>query len=100
MAVPLHSQLTAGPCDFPLYTSLCACVVLSNGRQGFTVGDLCRVRSKLWYFQSESEFHGKPQRQIYGPQLPVSAHRHKDTHRQTQLHVAADALHRGHSFSI
>lgn len=77
-AVPLHSQLTAGPCGFPHW------VVLSDGRQGFRLGDLCRVRSKLWYFQSESEFHGKPQRQTHGPQLPGHTHRHKDTHRQTQ----------------
>lgn len=35
--MPLHSQLTAGPCDFPLW------VVLSDGRQGFRVEDLAAL---------------------------------------------------------
>lgn len=69
-AVLLHPPLPAGLWGFPLYTSVCVCVGLSDGRQGFRVGDLCCVRSKLWYFQSESQFHGKPQRQPHDPQLP------------------------------
>ncbi len=73
------------PCGFPLYTSVCLCVGLSDGRQGFRVGDLCCVRSKLWYFQSESQFHGKPQHQ-HDPQLPARTHTH--THKALSLRAS------------
>lgn len=39
--------------------ALCVCVGLSDGRQGFMVRGLCYMRSKLWYFHSESQFHWK-----------------------------------------
>lgn len=55
----LPPPMTGGVCGFPLHTSVGLSVGLSDGRQGFRLGDLSCVRSKLWYFQSESQFHGK-----------------------------------------
>lgn len=80
-AVPLHPQLSTGLCGFPLYTSECLCVGLSDGRRGFKVGDLSCVRSKLWYFQSESQFHGKTTART--PRSPIT-----NTHTRTHAEVA------------
>lgn len=68
--VSQHFLVPTSLLGFPLYTTVCLSVGLSDGRQGFGLGDLFCVRSKLWYFQLEFQFHGKPQLQPHEPQSP------------------------------
>lgn len=70
----ISSPMTGGVCGFPLHTSVGLSVGLSDGRQGFRLGDLSCVRSKLWYFQSESQFHGKTAARASSARARMHAH--------------------------
>ena len=96
--MPLVSCTARAPAErwslwFSSVHPLGVCGGLSDGRQGFRVRDLFCVRSKLWYFQSESQFHGKTA--VWTPESPITSthtHRHTHWHRDSHRHVHKQKL--------